>query len=52
LLFCCFHFRLTFESIKELGNVSNMVYVTKGYEMVTWNGINMTMVNFDLVVGI
>jgi len=22
LLFCCFHFRFTFESIKELGNVS------------------------------
>jgi hypothetical protein len=30
----------------------NMVYINKGYEMVTCNGINMTMVNFDLLVGI
>jgi hypothetical protein len=30
----------------------NMIYITKVYEMVTCNGINMTMVNFDLLVGI
>jgi len=30
----------------------NMIYITKGYKTVICNGINMTMVNFDILVGI
>jgi hypothetical protein len=42
LLFCCFHFRLTFESIKELGNASlEGMECISGIGFITHNNVFM-----------